>query len=116
MTTLVRKLQPSARGALRIRNRELAWGSRTYLMGIVNASPDSFSGDGTPDAIRAIHHAVEQARSGADVIDIGGESTRPGHTPIAVEIERERLLPVIRGVRRALGNDSIISADTFKPV
>ncbi|MDQ6932552.1 MAG: dihydropteroate synthase [Candidatus Eremiobacteraeota bacterium] len=110
-------MRPGARsrGALRIRDAELVWGERTYLMGIVNATPDSFSGDGTPESTQAIARALSQAGGGADVIDIGAESTRPGHTPVEERLELERLLPVIRGVREQLGNGSIISADTFKP-
>ncbi len=84
-------------------------------MGIVNATPDSFSGDGTPQSGRAIRRAVAQSNAGADIVDIGGESTRPGHTPVSEDVERQRLLPVIRGARTVLGADAIISADTFKP-
>lgn len=84
-------------------------------MGIVNATPDSFSGDGRPTAEGAIVHAVEQADQSADLIDIGAESTRPGHTPVDERTELERLLPVIAGVRSRLGADVIVSADTFKP-
>ncbi len=84
-------------------------------MGIVNVTPDSFSGDGTPESTQAIARGLSQAGGGADVIDIGAESTRPGHTPVEERLELERLVPVIRGVREQLGNGAIISADTFKP-
>ena len=84
-------------------------------MGIINATPDSFSGDGCPTAPFAIDHAVHQVQQSADIIDIGAESTRPGHTPIEEETEIERLIPVIAGARARLGPDAIISADTFKP-
>ena len=67
------------RGALRLRGGELVWGSRTYLMAIVNVTPDSFSGDGVESAPQAIAHASAQWRAGADILDVGGESTRPGH-------------------------------------
>lgn len=98
-----------------MRSRSLQWGERTYLMGIVNATPDSFSGDGRPTAEAAVAHAVEQIERSADLIDIGAESTRPGHTPIDEATELERLIPAIAGTRARLGADAIISADTFKP-
>lgn len=102
------------RGALEVRSRRLPWGERTYVMGIVNATPDSFSGDGRPTTQSAIDHAAHQIRF-SDLLDIGAESTRPGNTPIEEAIELERLIPVIAGTREVLGNDAIISADTFKP-
>ncbi|MDQ6930297.1 MAG: dihydropteroate synthase, partial [Candidatus Eremiobacteraeota bacterium] len=103
------------RGALTVRSKQLVWGERTYIMGIVNATPDSFSGDGRPTAEGAIVRAVEQARQSADLIDIGAESTRPGHTPIEERTELERLIPVLTGARSRLGPDEILCADTFKP-
>ncbi len=83
-------------------------------MGIVNATPDSFSGDGRPTVDSAVDRAAEQADLSADLIDIGAESTRPGHTPIDERTEIERLIPVIAGTRARLGSDAIVSADTFK--
>ncbi|MFY9780239.1 MAG: dihydropteroate synthase [Candidatus Baltobacteraceae bacterium] len=83
-------------------------------MGIVNATPDSFSGDGRPDPQDAIARALELAAQGADVIDLGGESTRPGHVPIDALEEQRRLIPVVRGVRARLPH-AILSVDTFKP-
>src|SRR5207244_5124392 len=85
-----------------IGGREFRWGERTYVMGIVNVTPDSFSGDGLLAArgspASAIATAVEQARrmvaEGADVIDVGGESTRPGHEGVAAEDEAARVVPV----------------------
>jgi len=116
LRTSVRKPRPDkGRGALRLRSRTLRWGVQTYLMGVVNVTPDSFSGDGRPDAASAIEYAVQQHTWSADIVDIGGESTRPGHTPIDAQTERERLLPVIAGVRSRLGAQALISADTFKP-
>jgi dihydropteroate synthase len=98
---------------LRLRGRRFAWGERTYVMGIVNASPDSFSGDGSLDPQLAAAHALEEIGYGADIVDIGSESTRPGHTPITPEEELRRLLPVVERVRaRAPG--AAISIDTFK--
>jgi len=83
-------------------------------MGIVNATPDSFSGDGRPTTQSAIDYAAQQFRF-ADLLDIGAESTRPGHTPIDEATELARLVPVVAGTRERLGSDAIISADTFKP-
>jgi dihydropteroate synthase len=82
-------------------------------MGIVNVTPDSFSGDGTPDAGDAIEHALAQNAASADIIDLGAESTRPGHAPVDVAEELRRLIPVVRGVRERLP-DAILSVDTFK--
>ena len=96
-----------------VRGHRFAWGERTYLMGILNATPDSFSGDGLPEAADAIAHAATLAAAGADIIDIGAESTRPGSRPISNEEERRRLLPVLRGVR-AREPQAVISVDTFK--
>ncbi|MBV8369246.1 MAG: dihydropteroate synthase [Candidatus Eremiobacteraeota bacterium] len=103
-----------ARGALRLRGRVLPWGARTYVMGIVNVSPDSFSGDGDPDASVAAARAMGQLASGADLVDVGAESTRPGHRPIDAVSERAGLLPAIAAIRRA-APDALISVDTFKP-
>ena len=103
----------TVRGALRVRGRVLPWGVRTYLMGIVNVSPDSFSGDGVqgPGAARA--RALGQLADGADLVDVGAESTRPGHRPIDSATERARLLPAIAALRAA-APDAIVSVDTFK--
>ena len=103
----------SKRGALHVRGRELPWGARTYVMGIVNVTPDSFSGDGVPEPGDAVAHALAQFERSSDILDIGAESTRPGHVPVDEHTERARLLPVIEGVRRALP-DAILSADTYK--
>jgi dihydropteroate synthase len=101
-----------------------AWGKRSYVMGIVNVTPDSFSGDGVlkSDARGAddwIARAVAQAqgfvRDGADMLDIGGESTRPGGTPVPASDEVARVVPVIRAIRAALP-DIALSIDTFKAV
>ena len=96
------------------------WGARTYVMGIVNVTPDSFSGDGllAETAVDPVAAAVETATrmvaEGADLLDIGGESTRPGHAPVDVEAERARVVPVIAAVRAALPATPI-SVDTTKP-
>lgn len=105
--------EATTRGALHVRGRSLVWGSRTYIMGIVNVSPDSFSGDGVPDTPSAIARALEQRDAGCDIIDIGAESTRPGYQPIDAETEMARLVPVVEGMR-ARDRDALVSVDTFK--
>ncbi len=93
------------------------WGSRTYVMGILNVTPDSFSGDGIIAKGDAVNTAVEQAREflayGADILDVGGESTRPGSAPVNAEEEMERVIPVIRAVKQNFP-EAIISIDTYK--
>jgi Dihydropteroate synthase (EC 2.5.1.15) len=85
-------------------------------MGIINVTPDSFSGDGLVDRLEEV---VERARAmveaGADILDVGGESTRPGHTPVPAEEELRRVIPAIRAIRAALP-DIPISIDTSKAV
>ncbi|MGQ9778298.1 MAG: dihydropteroate synthase [Bacillota bacterium] len=101
---------------IRMRGREFVWGERTYIMGIINATPDSFSGDGVagePDPVAvAVARARAMVEAGADIIDLGAESTRPGATPITAEEELARLLPVLRAVAAAV--DVPISVDTYK--
>jgi dihydropteroate synthase len=104
----------SERGALRVRDLVLPWGARTYVMGIVNATPDSFSGDGVGDPHDAARIALAHLAAGADLVDLGAESTRPGHAPIGVAIERARLFPALAAIRDA-APDAIVSIDTFKP-
>lgn len=107
--------QPSAdRGGLNVRGTFLPWSVRTYVMGIVNVTPDSFSGDGRADASSAIARALEQLEEGSDIVDVGGESTRPGHVPVDEASELARVLPVIRAVRERRPN-APISIDSFKP-
>jgi dihydropteroate synthase len=95
------------------RAKRFVWGERTYIMGIVNVTPDSFSGDGILDAQDAVNHALAQHERTSDLLDIGAESTRPGHVAVDTQTELSRLLPVIRGVRERLP-DAVISADTYK--
>ncbi|MCR4428673.1 MAG: dihydropteroate synthase [Caldiserica bacterium] len=74
------------------RGKEFTWGSRTFIMGIINLTPDSFSGDGLSNLTdRALERAFEMISQGADIIDVGAESTRPGSTPVSKEEEWERL-------------------------
>jgi dihydropteroate synthase len=82
-------------------------------MAVVNVTPDSFSGDGILDAQAAVDHALAQHERSGDLLDIGAESTRPGHVSVDVQTEMTRLLPVVRGVRERLA-DAIISVDTYK--
>jgi dihydropteroate synthase len=100
-------------GALHVRGHTLRWGARTYVMGILNVTPDSFSGDGVLAGEAAIARGIEQWNAGSDLLDIGGESTRPGHDPISESTEIERVVPVIRDVRAKLP-DAPISVDTCK--
>ena len=93
------------------------WGTRTYVMGILNLTPDSFSGDGLLDATDPVAAAVAQGRAmvadGADVLDVGGESTRPGHATVDAATELERVVPVVAALRAALPSTPI-SIDTTK--
>jgi len=106
--------------ATRIGPTTFAWGSRTYVMGILNVTPDSFSGDGllSSPATDPVDAAVAIARrmvaEGADILDIGGESTRPGHAPVIADEESARVVPVIEAIRAALPATPI-SVDTTKP-
>ena len=89
-----------------------AWGERTYVMGILNASPDSFSGDGVVDPDEALRRAEEMVAAGADILDIGAESTRPDFASVTAEEEWDRLRLVLGPIRRALSVP--ISVDTTK--
>lgn len=113
-----RPAAPAPPPPARLGPRTFAWGERTYLMGILNVTPDSFSGDGLaaqPDPVAA---AVARARAmvadGADLLDVGGESTRPGHAPVTEAEELARVVPVVAALRAALP-DVPISVDTTKP-
>ena len=92
--------------------RRFEWGSRAYIAGIVNVTPDSFSGDGLPDPERAVAHGLRLVAAGADMLDVGGESTRPGHRPVPAPVELARVLPVVERLARAAGVP--ISIDTHK--
>ena len=97
---------------LRIGRLLLEWGTRTYVMGIVNVTPDSFSGDGVMDVDAARAHAQALLAGGADILDIGGESTRPGAPPVPLEEELARVIPVVQAL--AAETDAPISVDTTK--
>ncbi len=111
--------------SLQVGKHTFDWGARTYVMGILNITPDSFSGDGlllpSPTGRGAggegLTAAIEQARgflaSGADILDVGGESTRPGSQPLHADEELARVLPVVRGLVGEFP-EALISVDTYK--
>ena len=98
---------------IEIGNREFDVKNHTYVMGILNVTPDSFSDGGKYDQLdRALFHAQEMIDDGADIIDVGGESTRPGYTMISDEEEIERTVPVVEALKERF--DIPISIDTYK--
>ena len=103
--------------ALKVKNFTFEWGSRTYVMGILNATPDSFSGDGIiaqGDTVQtALAQAGEFIKQGADILDVGGESTRPGSEPVNEQDELQRVIPVIDAIHKTYPN-VLISIDTYK--
>jgi dihydropteroate synthase len=106
--------------SLQIGSHIFAWGSRTYVMGILNVTPDSFSGDGLLSPFpggEGLPSATAQARQflaeGADILDIGGESTRPGSRPVNTDEELDRVIPVIEAIAHEFP-DALISVDTYK--
>jgi len=88
------------------------WGKQTYVMGVINVSPDSFSGDGLADVEEAVVRAERLSSEGADIIDIGGESTRPASTPISTDEELRRVIPVVEKLAHKISVP--LSADTYK--
>jgi len=103
--------------SLQVADRTFHWGARTYVMGVLNVTPDSFSGDGIIAQGDAVSVAVEQARAflaaGCDILDVGGESTRPGSQPVDAAAEKGRVIPVIEAILREFP-DALISIDTYK--
>jgi len=110
--------QPTNLTDLTVANGEpLVWGRRTYVMGIINLTPDSFSGDGLGPALdsqagAAVHLGLGFQQAGADFLDLGAESTRPGNRPITAETELDRLLPALKALVGKV--DIPISVDTYK--
>lgn len=106
--------------SLTIGDRTFHWGTRTYIMGILNLTPDSFSGDGllageverTDQVESALKIARRFVEAGVDIIDVGGESTRPGAMPVSPAEEMRRVLPVIQAISAEL--DMLVSIDTYK--
>lgn len=98
---------------MKIGNRLFSPGERTYVMGILNVTPDSFSDGGKyNDLTLALKQAERMVREGADILDVGGESTRPGHVQIGDEEEIRRVVPVIRELKKQF--DVPVSVDTYK--
>ncbi|MDW7761854.1 MAG: dihydropteroate synthase [Acidobacteriota bacterium] len=98
---------------LRLSNGNLSFGGRALVMGILNVTPDSFSDGGIYlDKDKAVARGLDMAAEGADILDIGGESSRPGSLPVSAEVEIERVVPVIRALRREI--DLPLSIDTTK--
>ncbi|MBH0231817.1 dihydropteroate synthase [Halobacillus yeomjeoni] len=98
---------------LQTNEKQFNLGERTLVMGILNATPDSFSDGGRfNDVEAAVEQALTMEREGADIIDIGGESTRPGHEPVSQQEELERVLPIIKAVKQKVNIP--ISIDTYK--
>ena len=96
-----------------IGSREFDTEHNTYIMGILNVTPDSFSDGGRYNSLdAALFHAQQMADEGADIIDVGGESTRPGHTQISDEEEISRVVPVIEKLKQEF--DIPLSVDTYK--
>lgn len=99
---------------MKIRNQEFDCQNQTYIMGILNVTPDSFSDGGKWSRFdEALRHTEEMLAEGADIIDVGGESTRPGYTRISDEEEIARVAPVIEAIRARF--DVPVSVDTYKP-
>ncbi|HEY5730101.1 MAG TPA: dihydropteroate synthase [Anaerolineales bacterium] len=102
---------------LQINKQTFNWGSRTYVMGILNITPDSFSGDGLmargDRGERSVRLAEHFIKHGADILDIGGESTRPGSQTVNADEEMERVIPAIQAISEQLP-EAIISIDTYK--
>ena len=98
---------------MRIGNRDFDIKNHCYIMGILNVTPDSFSDGGKWDDLdRARKHVEEMIRDGADIIDVGGESTRPGHVKISVQEEIERVVPYIQTIKEDF--DVPVSIDSYK--
>ncbi len=98
--------------AMTIGGRRFEWGSRTYVMGIVNVSPESFSGDGLSDVAAAVAQAQRFVAEGADIIDVGGQSTRPNFDELSIEEELRRVVPMVRAVAAAV--DLPVSVDAYR--
>lgn len=98
-----------------LRTRSLALGRRTLIMGILNVTPDSFSDGSFYEHDAAVEHALEMLDAGADIVDVGGESTRPGAAVLEPGVERDRVVPVIAGILRERPG-TIVSIDTYKSV
>jgi len=92
---------------------KLNLGARSHIMGVVNVTPDSFSGDGLEDKRKAVEYAEKLVSEGADILDVGGESSRPGAKPVSVKVELSRVIPIIKELAKRI--KAPISIDTWKP-
>ena len=102
------------RSTWQLRTRAVSLGERTLVMGVLNVTPDSFSDGGQfLDADAAVAHGVAMLDQGADLIDIGGETTRPGSTPLRSQEEQDRVLPVIEALLRERPG-TVLSIDTYQ--
>jgi dihydropteroate synthase len=102
----------SSVGVTRCGNTEFRWGERAYVMGIINVSPDSFSGDGLAGVDAAVAQAQRYVDEGVDILDVGGESTRPNSSPIEIDEELRRVIPVLE---KLAGKVRVpLSVDTYK--
>lgn len=95
-----------------IGSRRFEWGSRTFIMGIVNVSPESFSGDGLSNVEEAVEQARRFVADGADIIDVGGQSTRPGFAELSVDEELRRVIPMVEAISKAV--DLPVSIDAYR--
>ncbi len=112
--TLIKFLERKFLPIFNIRNKEFDFNKHVFIMGILNTTPDSFSDGGQFNDIgRALKHAEEMLKDGADIIDVGGESTRPGAEKVPQDVEIERTAPVIAAIRKEF-KDAVISIDTYK--
>ena len=108
-------MHPSCRSSKEsiLGGKHFPWGERTYVMGIINVAPDSFSGDGIgSDLLAALELAVQFQENGVDIIDVGGESTRPGAAPVSEDVELGRVIPVVECLASKINVP--ISIDTYK--
>ena len=104
---------PVNRNIFKARDYQLPIYDKSFVMGILNVTPDSFSDGGRYLSVEAaVNHARQMVEAGADMVDVGGESTRPGHTPVDALEETARIIPVIRALRQAISVP--ISVDTWK--
>ncbi|MBM3944907.1 MAG: dihydropteroate synthase [SAR202 cluster bacterium] len=117
-STVQHQVNAPPAGTTFVGGRPFAWGSRTFVMGVINTTPDSFSGDGTgADVAAAVRQGLRFQEEGADIVDVGGESTRPpyvyaGSQPVSAQEEMDRVIPVVQALKRVL--DVPISIDTYK--
>jgi dihydropteroate synthase len=98
---------------MNIGGRSFEWGKKTYIMGILNVTPDSFSDGGSYESLdAAIKQAIRMIEEGADIIDVGGETTKPGAVPVSAEVEIKRVIPLIEALSRKISVP--ISVDTYR--